>query len=45
MLFEHELDLTTSVRTLTTTHNWSTTILERALTEVTDLLKVTANPS
>ena len=45
VFFEHELDSTTSVRTLTTTYNWSTTILDQAVTEVTDLLKATADLS
>ncbi len=42
VLFEHELDSTKKVRTLTTSFNWESAHLEQAIIEVTDLLKATA---
>lgn len=43
--FTHEFNASTKVRTLTTTDNWGTDILETAITEVRDLLMVEVSPS
>ena len=46
VLFETELDSTTTVRTLTTTYNWSGShFLEQAIAEVTAVLKTAAKPT
>lgn len=39
--FTDELDASTSVRTLTTTQNWNSGLLEFAISEVSELLKAT----